>query len=104
MEKIYSEEMKDTRSGFGAGLVEAGKNNPNVFALTADVTGSVTVNLRLDSNLGDIIGTVTISKTGSIEKYRVFSGKVKNAVGVHDLYICFDKADGDTRLDWWQFK
>ena len=41
MEKIYSEEMKDTRSGFGAGLVEAGKNNPNVFALTADVTGSV---------------------------------------------------------------
>ncbi len=33
--------MKDTRSGFGAGLVEAGKLNPNVFALTADVTGSV---------------------------------------------------------------
>ncbi|MBR4918925.1 MAG: transketolase family protein [Bacteroidales bacterium] len=41
MEKIYTEEMKDTRSGFGAGLVEAGKLNPNVFALTADVTGSV---------------------------------------------------------------
>lgn len=33
--------MKDTRSGFGAGLLEAGKLNPNVFALTADVTGSV---------------------------------------------------------------
>lgn len=33
--------LKDTRSGFGAGLLEAGKNNPNVFALTADVTGSV---------------------------------------------------------------
>lgn len=41
MEKISSNELKDTRSGFGAGLVEAGKNNPNVFALTADVTGSV---------------------------------------------------------------
>ncbi len=33
--------MKDTRSGFGAGLVEAGHRNPNVFALTGDVTGSV---------------------------------------------------------------
>ena len=33
--------MKDTRSGFGAGLVEAGQRNPNVFALTGDVTGSV---------------------------------------------------------------
>ncbi|MCQ2283862.1 MAG: transketolase family protein [Bacteroidales bacterium] len=41
MEKIESNILKDTRSGFGAGLVEAGKNNPNVFALTADVTGSV---------------------------------------------------------------
>lgn len=41
MEKIESNILKDTRSGFGAGLVEAGNRNPNVFALTADVTGSV---------------------------------------------------------------
>ena len=41
MEKIESNELKDTRSGFGAGLLEAGKMNPNVFALTGDVTGSV---------------------------------------------------------------
>jgi len=31
----------DTRSGFGDGLVEAGKRNPNVVALTADLTESV---------------------------------------------------------------
>lgn len=41
MEKIESTSKKDTRSGFGDGLVEAGRRNPNVFALTADVTGSV---------------------------------------------------------------
>lgn len=41
MEKIESTILKDTRSGFGAGLLEAGKLNPNVFALTGDVTGSV---------------------------------------------------------------
>lgn len=34
-------EMKDTRSGFGAGLLEAGKSNPNVVALCADLTGSL---------------------------------------------------------------
>ena len=33
--------MKDTRSGFGAGLTELGKNNPNVVALCADLTGSL---------------------------------------------------------------
>ena len=28
-------EMKDTRSGFGAGLTELGKSNPKVVALCA---------------------------------------------------------------------
>jgi transketolase len=32
---------KDTRSGFGAGLLELGKTNPNVVALCADLTGSL---------------------------------------------------------------
>jgi transketolase len=32
---------KDTRSGFGAGLLEAGKKNPNIVALAADLAGSV---------------------------------------------------------------
>lgn len=34
-------ESKDTRSGFGAGLHELGKTNPNVVALCADLTGSL---------------------------------------------------------------
>jgi len=37
-------EMKDTRSGFGAGLTELGKNNKNVVALCADLTGSLKMN------------------------------------------------------------
>lgn len=37
--KILGE--KDTRSGFGAGLLEAGKSNPDVVALCADLTGSL---------------------------------------------------------------
>lgn len=32
---------KDTRSGFGAGLLEAGRKNPDVVALCADLTGSL---------------------------------------------------------------
>lgn len=37
--KILNE--KDTRSGFGAGLSELGKTNPEVVALCADLTGSL---------------------------------------------------------------
>jgi transketolase len=32
---------KDTRSGFGDGIVEAARKNPNVVALTADLAGSM---------------------------------------------------------------
>ncbi len=84
--------------------VDFGTKGAKQFNVIAASTGGVTVNLRLDSNKGPVVGTVTIGKTGSVEKYRTFSGKVKNAEGVHDLYICFDKASGDVRLDWWQFK
>lgn len=34
-------EKKDTRSGFGAGLAELGRTNPNVVALCADLVGSL---------------------------------------------------------------
>ncbi len=37
-------EKKDTRSGFGAGLTELGRTNPNVVALCADLTGSLKMN------------------------------------------------------------
>ncbi len=36
---------KDTRSGFGEGLLEAGKRNENVVALCADLIGSVRMDL-----------------------------------------------------------
>ncbi|MEI6347544.1 MAG: transketolase C-terminal domain-containing protein [Bacteroidota bacterium] len=41
MEKPICIDNKDTRSGFGAGLLEAGKQNPNVVALCADLIGSL---------------------------------------------------------------
>ena len=39
--KFTYTEKKDTRSGFGDGLLEAAKKNDNVVALTADLTGSL---------------------------------------------------------------
>lgn len=40
-EKFTNTGSKDTRSGFGAGLLAAGKENDNVVALCADLIGSV---------------------------------------------------------------
>jgi transketolase len=41
MKKYTDQGSKDTRSGFGAGLLELGKTNKNVVALCADLTGSL---------------------------------------------------------------
>ena len=41
MKKYIDTGKKDTRSGFGAGLLEAGKRNSRVVAMTADLTGSL---------------------------------------------------------------
>lgn len=41
MKKIAIIDEKDTRSGFGAGLLEVGRKNPKVVALCADLTGSL---------------------------------------------------------------
>ena len=76
------------------------------FAITSSAAANAgcTITLRLDSNNGPVVGTLAVKSTGSIEKYRTFTTKVKEATGVHDLYICFSRAQGDIHLDWWQFK
>lgn len=49
MKKFPFTEKLDTRSGFGAGLHELGKTNPNVVALCADLIGS----LKMDAFVKD---------------------------------------------------
>ncbi len=49
MTKYTYTEKQDTRSGFGAGLLEAGKNNDQVVALCADLTGSLKMNAFKDA-------------------------------------------------------
>ena len=86
--------------------VDFGSKGAKQFAIVAAAAAQAgcTITLRLDSKSGDAISTVDVKSTGSVEKYRSFSAKVKGATGVHDLYLCFSKASGDVRLDWWTFK
>ncbi len=41
---------KDTRSGFGDGITELGRSNPNVVALTADLAGSLKLSQFIKEN------------------------------------------------------
>jgi len=43
-ERITATENKSTRAGFGSGLLQLGRLNPNVVGLTADLAGSLQMN------------------------------------------------------------
>ena len=50
MKKYSDTGTKDTRSGFGAGLLELGNSNKNVVGLCADLTGSLKMNAFADQH------------------------------------------------------
>jgi len=50
MKKYIDTGKQDTRSGFGAGLTELGRTNPNVVALCADLVGSLKMQDFIDEN------------------------------------------------------
>lgn len=50
MTKYTNQGMKDTRSGFGAGLAELGEKNEKVVALCADLVGSLKMQDFIDAN------------------------------------------------------
>ncbi|MDB4067053.1 transketolase family protein [Flavobacteriaceae bacterium] len=50
MTEYINQGSKDTRSGFGAGLTELGRTNPNVLALCADLIGSLKMDQFIKEN------------------------------------------------------
>ncbi len=50
MTKYTNQGSQDTRSGFGAGLAELGRTNPNVVALCADLIGSLKMDEFIKEN------------------------------------------------------
>ncbi|TMM53450.1 transketolase family protein [Maribacter algarum] len=50
MTKYVDQGKNDTRSGYGAGMTELGRTNPNVVALCADLVGSLKIQTFIDEN------------------------------------------------------
>lgn len=50
MTKYIDQGKQDTRSGYGDGMTELGRTNPNVVALCADLVGSLKIQTFIDEN------------------------------------------------------
>ena len=88
VQDLYSiEDKKPSRDGFGKGLLEEGRSNPNLWVLTADVSGSVRthwfakefprrfveVGVAEQNMAGVASGVAACGKTVVIAAYGVFS-------------------------------
>ena len=70
---------------------------------TASPTGKIEI--RIDSNDGNLMGTLDIKSTGGEYDWEIQSCKIEKVGGVHDVYLVFK---GDQKnlfnFDWWKVK
>ncbi len=87
--------------------VDFSKKAARTFTLSASAPekASATISIHLDAPGGPLLGSVKVTSTDSVDNYKSFTAKLtpKIASGIHDLYLYIEQAEGDVRLDWWQF-
>lgn len=71
----------------------------------ASVRTGGTIELRLDSTTGTLIGTATVPNTGGWQIWTTVNVPVSGATGVHRLYLVFKRSDslGVGNVNWFQY-
>ncbi|MDD9265443.1 carbohydrate-binding protein [Paenibacillus sp. GCM10023248] len=87
--------------------VDFGATGAGVFkANVASGSAGGTIELRLDSADGALIGTLPISNTGGDNVWKTKATNVSGAAGVHDVYMVYrgTSAGNLFKVDSWQFE
>lgn len=79
-----------------------GANSFEVRAASGSSGGSI--ELRLGSQTGTLVGTCNISGTGGWNKWQSFQCDVSECSGIKDLFLVFKGASEPFRLDWHIFE
>jgi beta-xylosidase len=83
--------------------VDFAKGAKKIEIIAASLNGG-TIEIRLDTVDGDIIGASKIENTGGWQNWKTFKTKVKKVNGVHDLFFVFKGEQGELfNFDAWKF-
>ncbi|NBI30104.1 carbohydrate-binding protein [Chengkuizengella marina] len=117
MSGIQTETTTDTGGGLNVGWtdegdflvfnhVDFGNGASSVDVRVASNTNGGTIEFRLDSTSGPLIGAVNITNTGGWQNWITNTATISNAEGIHDLYIVFKGSTGIgiLNLNWLEFK
>lgn len=73
-------------------------------ARVASANSGGTIELRLDSPNGPLVGSLDVEGTGGWQDWVTRTTSVSDAAGVHDLYLVFTGGSGYLmNINWWQF-
>ncbi|MGK4003954.1 glycoside hydrolase family 43 protein [Sorangium sp. So ce1036] len=84
--------------------VDFGTGAVSFDARVASATGGGSIELRLDSPTGTLVGTCAVQGTGGPQTWVTTSCAVDGATGIHDLHLKFTGGDGPLfNFNWWKF-
>ncbi|MDR6968541.1 hypothetical protein J2X31_002564 [Flavobacterium arsenatis] len=108
--KVAGVFIKAKKSGAYSSVknVDFGKEGAQSFSTRIGTThnGDVTMDVRLDSLDGPIVGTIKVPLTGGDDRFETVKINLSNKItGVHNLYFVFNgKAEKDIMFfDYWMF-
>ena len=80
------------------------KGAAKFIASVAGAAEGGSMELRLDSVSGALVGTLNVKPTGDLNKWESQSCDVTGAKGVHNLFLKFTGGTGmQLNVDWWMF-
>jgi len=85
--------------------VDFGTGAVSFDARVAAASSGGSIELRLDSEDGTLVGTCSVSDTGGAQAWMTTSCAVSNATDQHDLYLKFVGGSGASlfNVNWWKF-
>ncbi|WP_438006911.1 glycoside hydrolase family 43 protein [Sorangium sp. So ce321] len=84
--------------------VDFGPGAASFEARVASATSGGSIELRLDSTTGTLVGTCMVQGTGGAQTWVTTSCAVDGATGIHDLYLKFTGGNGPLfNFNWWKF-
>ncbi len=112
---IQTENTADEGGGLNVGWIETGDwlmfsgidftGIKSVDTRLATSNSTSTIEIRIDSPTGDLIGTVTVPNTGGFQAWETANTQLSDVSGTHDVYLVFKGATGYLcNINWLQFK
>ena len=84
--------------------VDFGTGAVSFDARVASASSGGSIELRLDSATGTLVGTCAVQGTGGVQTWATKSCTVTGATGLHDLFLKFTGGSGDLfNFNWWKF-